>query len=220
MAASQGGPDELMASEPGRASWCCGGVFRLLPVTVLMIACSRPAAGETEGAGADQLQRQLESHLEAWTLRGEEAELHFVRAMQLPKYRKNGEGEPLLQLSLKVGESFSLVDRHFSMRFVLRSASEQALEFDYEHLTSHPGRPRTRDTGRFSLSRELTQTGFQDVWRSCSTSAQCTVLSTSCAGFVGASKGSEWDLPSRVRGVGADTPDCARLHSAPRCGSC
>ena len=192
---------------------------RLLLVTVLMVACARPTPGETHDASAVELQRQLEAHLEAWAPRGQAAELHFVHAVQLPKYRKNGEGEPLQQVSLVVGESFSLVDRHFSMRFVLRSVNEQAVEFDYQHHTAHPGRPRTRDTGRFSLTRDLTQTGFQDAWRRCSTSAQCAVVSTSCDGFVGASKGSE-EFVALYFSKRAARKECAGPRGVPPPPSC
>ena len=158
-----------------------------------------PAAGapprresiETHGSTADALQRQLESQLESWKLKDGAAELQFVHARQLPRYRKDPAGEPLQQATLRVGESFGFVERHFSLHFTLRSVSEQVLEFDYEQLTSHPGQPRLHDTGTFSLSPDLTQTGFQDQWRSCSTSAQCMVLATGCDGFVGVSKGTE-----------------------------
>lgn len=153
---------------------------------IAAVSCRSADAGKSEvaegttGVRAAQLKVDLESQLVSWEPKDDDTvELTLLVSGYLPKYRKAG-AEPSAdgRVTLKLGEVLTFPDHHLRQAFTVRSVSETALEFDYSF--KFDGKT---DTGHFVLTRGLMESGFQDEWRKCSTTAQCVVIPSYCGRF-------------------------------------
>ncbi|MDP1821699.1 MAG: hypothetical protein Q8L48_00575 [Archangium sp.] len=175
------------------------------------------AARPTHGAQASRLKVGLESQLVSWAPRDGSVELVVLTSDALPKYGK-GEGErsPDGHVVLAPGEKLTLRDRHIRQEFTFRRATVTELELDYFFRHDSPVAAREVDTGRIVLTRGLMESGFQEQWRSCSTSAQCTVIPTDCGGFASVAKGGPQQLAELFfRKVGARKDCSSKTVAAP-----